>query len=320
MSTASSAPNSIAFSGTASMSGSSYWPRSAVKAYGIAPRSRIQASAQHVSRPPEKAIPTFSPTGSDERMTPLPFLFIVLEVVRERIAELVGAGAVADGDEDRVVARDRAGDLREVRVVDRVGERDRETACRVDHELVEAPQVGRAGQRIDQPAVAVSHLDEPEPRDVARHRGLHGVDALVAERLRELGLGGDVTLAHEPENRALALQLRRQCNVPRSRSMPMSASSSVIVRGGVRRSAVSPAVPTSRLCSSAACATGPAGRPSSTASNRPAPRTPGSCASNRSPTARTWESRSSSTASTTAQAAAHETGLPPKVEAWSPGT
>ena len=32
---------------------------------GDAPRSRIQASAQHVSRPPEKAIPTRSPTGSE---------------------------------------------------------------------------------------------------------------------------------------------------------------------------------------------------------------------------------------------------------------
>ena len=53
------------------MSGSSYWPRSAVKAYGIAPRSRIHASAQLVSRPPENAIPTRSPTGSDERITPV---------------------------------------------------------------------------------------------------------------------------------------------------------------------------------------------------------------------------------------------------------
>ena len=56
--------------GNAPMSGSSYWPRSAVKAYGIAPCSRIQASAQQVSRPPENAIPTRSPTGSEPRMTP----------------------------------------------------------------------------------------------------------------------------------------------------------------------------------------------------------------------------------------------------------
>ena len=53
------------------MSGSSYWPRSAVNAYGIAPRSRIHASAQQVSRPPENAMPIRSPTGSESRMTPL---------------------------------------------------------------------------------------------------------------------------------------------------------------------------------------------------------------------------------------------------------
>ena len=52
------------------MSGSSYWPRSAVNAYGTAPCSRIHASAQHVSSPPENAIPTRSPTGSEPRMTP----------------------------------------------------------------------------------------------------------------------------------------------------------------------------------------------------------------------------------------------------------
>jgi hypothetical protein len=32
---------------------------------GIAPFSRIQATATDVSSPPEKAIPTFSPTGRD---------------------------------------------------------------------------------------------------------------------------------------------------------------------------------------------------------------------------------------------------------------
>ena len=42
-----------------------------MNAYGIAPLSRIQASAQHVSSPPENAIPTRSPTGSESRMTPL---------------------------------------------------------------------------------------------------------------------------------------------------------------------------------------------------------------------------------------------------------
>ena len=40
-----------------------------MNAYGIAPCSRIHASAQHVSSPPEKAMPTRSPTGSAARIT-----------------------------------------------------------------------------------------------------------------------------------------------------------------------------------------------------------------------------------------------------------
>src|SRR5690242_6592532 len=49
------------------MSGSSYWPMSAVYVHGTAPFSRIHATATEVSRPPEKAMPTRSPTGRDVR-------------------------------------------------------------------------------------------------------------------------------------------------------------------------------------------------------------------------------------------------------------
>src|SRR6476660_3496872 len=64
---ASSAPYWPARSGTVSISGSSYWPRSAVYVQGTAPFSRIHATATEVSRPPEKAMPTRSPTGRDVR-------------------------------------------------------------------------------------------------------------------------------------------------------------------------------------------------------------------------------------------------------------
>src|SRR6476620_1071123 len=64
---ASSAPYWPARSGTVSISGSSYWPRFAVYVQGTAPFSRIHATATEVSRPPEKAMPTRSPTGSDVR-------------------------------------------------------------------------------------------------------------------------------------------------------------------------------------------------------------------------------------------------------------
>ena len=63
----SSAPYSPARPGTEAISGSSYWPISAVYVYGIAPLSRIQATATEVSRPPEKAIPTRWPTGREVR-------------------------------------------------------------------------------------------------------------------------------------------------------------------------------------------------------------------------------------------------------------
>src|SRR4051794_1890998 len=49
------------------MSGSSYWPMSAVYAQGTAPLSRIHATATEVSRPPEKAMPTRSPMGREVR-------------------------------------------------------------------------------------------------------------------------------------------------------------------------------------------------------------------------------------------------------------
>src|ERR1700722_15253668 len=47
------------------MSGSSYCPMFAVYVQGTAPFSRIHATATDVSSPPEKAIPTRSPTGRE---------------------------------------------------------------------------------------------------------------------------------------------------------------------------------------------------------------------------------------------------------------
>src|SRR5436309_2440089 len=41
-----------------------------MNAYGTAPFSRIHAIAQHVSSPPENAIPTRSPAGSEPRIAP----------------------------------------------------------------------------------------------------------------------------------------------------------------------------------------------------------------------------------------------------------
>ena len=129
-----------------------------------------------------------------------------------------------------------------------------------------------------------------------------------------------MSLLDEPEDRALPFELVVTRAPPGGGRAPGRASPVVIVSGGVRRSAVSPAVPTSRPCSRASATTRRrAGRARARAAAR-APRTSGNALSNRASIARTWASRSSSIASTTAQAAAHATGLPPKVEAWSPGT
>ena len=72
---ASSAPYWRARPGIPSMSGSSYCPMSAVYVHGMAPLSRIQATATEVSRPPENAMPTRSPRGSVVRTLDMLHIF-----------------------------------------------------------------------------------------------------------------------------------------------------------------------------------------------------------------------------------------------------
>ena len=119
-------------------SGSSYWPRSAVKAYGIAPCSRIHASAQQVSSPPEKAMPTRSPTGSEPRIDAAArAIDVSLEVARRRSsassAPLEPSRAATKIVLSPAIVPATSG---EAGRVDRVGERGGEPARRVDHEQV----------------------------------------------------------------------------------------------------------------------------------------------------------------------------------------
>src|SRR5262249_27550299 len=151
-----------------------------------------------------------------------------------------------------------------------------------------------SGKRVDELAVPVPDLDKSELCDVAGHRRLHGVDALLLQCTGELRLRREVAVLDQLQDLRLALDLAHAPVTSRMRSMPCWASSPVIVRGGVMRSAVSPAVPTSRPFSSALWATGPAGWCSSTASSSPAPRTSGSVSAKRAPTSRTCARRSSS--------------------------
>src|SRR5687768_10453294 len=171
---------------------------------------------------------------------------------------------------------------------------------------------------VDEAAVVAADLDEPELGDVARDRGLHRVEPLVPQRLDDVALGRELPLPDEPKDHPLPFELVHR-STSSSRASPSSTSSPEIVSGGVSRRTVSPAVPTSKPAARQAAATGPAERSSSAPSIKPRPRTsttPGSPArpaASRSPRSRTEVSRASSIVSTTAPAAAHETGLPPNV-------
>src|ERR1700755_1196612 len=113
------------------MSGSSYCPMSAVDVHGMAPLSRIQATATEVSRPPENAMPTRWPTGREVRTLLTRRLSDrgiegsggsgrrLLGQRQESSGQCVAAGGVAPDQQDRVVAGDGAQDLGVLRLVQR---------------------------------------------------------------------------------------------------------------------------------------------------------------------------------------------------------
>src|SRR5205085_304368 len=141
-------------------------------------------------------------------------------------------------------------------------------------QLAEAIEVGRAREGIDEPALGVAHLDEPELRDVARDGGLDGRKALLAERIGNLFLRRERTLLDEAQDRALALELVHARTSWRI-EIPWDSSSSRIVSGGVSRRTRSPAEQARRLRSRQALTISPAGRSRSRASSRPRPRASG---------------------------------------------
>ncbi len=72
-------------------------------------------------------------------------------------------------------------------------------------ELAQAVEVGRALLLVDERAARGAHLDEPELGDVAGDGRLDDLEAVRAERVGELGLGRDLALADQAQDRALAL-------------------------------------------------------------------------------------------------------------------
>ncbi len=315
-----------------------------MKAYGTAPFSRIQASAQHVSRPPENAIPTCSPIGSvpEDRAAGL---LHVRDHARSwwsrKSSEQLRAGrAVAGGDEDRVLAGERARDLCERGLVDRLGQGGRRAPAAVwttsscaarrhladpaperRRELVEPVEVGGAGERVDQAPRLVAHLHQPELGDVARDGRLHRLDAVRRGAPRRPRSASTAAAAGRAEGSPPAA---RTSSSPDHLPQDLDRPVRLIRRDRERRReperrlarGADEQAPLERRRRPRAL---PAGRARSRGAGR-APRTPGS-ASKRAPTPR-GRGRAARRPSrpTTAHAAAQATGLPPNVEAWSPGT
>ena len=171
----------------------------------------------------------------------------------------------------------------------------------------------------------VAHLDEPELRDVARDRRLHGVEALrraaprrpppasrASARRRAGGSRpGGRTCAHADSTSS---RISSPCRARRRRTSAVASAAGRLAGGADEQ-------PRRRAAAATTCA-GAGGRARRASSSpRRAPRTPGSARGRASvaPCARTSASSSSSSVSQTATAAAHATGLPPNVLAWSPG-
>src|SRR5205085_3316619 len=100
--------------------------------------------------------------------------------------------------------------------------------------------------RVHELPVRVPHLPEPELRDVPRDGRLHGVDPLLAERRRHLGLRRQRLLLHQTQDRPLSLELRRHAATSeiassesaRHTSRSTSANSSSLA--GVRSTSAAP--------------------------------------------------------------------------------
>ena len=315
-----------------------------MNAYGIAPCSRIHASAQHVSRPPENAIPTRSPTGSEleDRAAGSCIARRAFEVVRGTArASCAPRRPVAGGDEDRVLAGDRARDLRRARpcrsrrpAADASPARrvDRRAACRSAPSrrpsAAAPPRAARAGRGRRRPAARRRGAPSPfrtfTSPSWAMSRETVACTASIpslAERLGDLRLRRELAAAgraggsppaartssspeHLPQDldrRVRLLRRDRQRGREPERRLAGGADEQAALEGRLddrpRRAGRA--------------------RPRAAGRRRATPR---SAARNRADTSRTWASSSSSTAATTAHAAAQATGLPPKVEAWSPGT
>src|SRR5215204_3890214 len=214
------------------MSGSSYWPMSAVYVHGTAPLSRIQATATDVSRPPEKAMPTRSPLGRVVRT--LDNSVVPFGKCSELLGEGLAPGRVATDHQHGVVARDAAEHVGQLDLVDRAGEELRRTRWRAQDDQVGAglgareqlgtepgqPVVRRGALAVDGSAVAAlggygvderaggePDLDRVQLDQVTAQGGLGDVHSPAAEQLGELGLRPDFPAAEQVGDELLTCAL-----------------------------------------------------------------------------------------------------------------
>ena len=235
------------------------------------------------------------------------------------------------------------------RLVDRLGERvrvagrrrhDDERAGSLDRDRVPAHRrseraqpvaVRGARRRVDEPTTRRAHLHETEVGDVARDRRLDDVEAGLPERGRDLGLRRERALAHELEDRVLSLppvhSMRKASTIcgPRIVERLVAPRPHSTVSGGARRTTCSPAVRTRSPARGTRRRHPPrasdldAEQQPTPAHARRRPGDPGAPSVSSALLARTPAEQLVVDRSTTAHAAAHETGFPPKVEPWSPG-
>ena len=130
---------------------------------------------------------------------------------RELAGDLLASARAAGDHEARVVARERADDLRMLEPVERAGDRGSRAELRLDDDDVlrrgrahaelraarlRAPRAGRGAARgpgsdVARPAERVARLLEPQLADVARDRRLRDEAARLRKRLGQLELAAD---------------------------------------------------------------------------------------------------------------------------------
>src|SRR2546423_1288483 len=250
--------------------------------------------------------------------------------MREKLFERSAGAALAQHRDDRVVARDSAGDTRKRCLVDAPRHHVGGPRRRLDHgdRLDELHRKDKIAHQGSGAPIAAARPHQAELLDVARDRGLRRLHAPPRQCRRDLLLGVHAAVVDQRQDRAVTLGLC--CRHPATFfivSCARSICAAVMISGGTTRTEWSSTAltmrPDSRHASWNAFAFGSS---NSNACIRPSPRTsfaPTPWIASRSGCSiwAAWPPRPSlSTTCRTASAATQASGLPPNVDPWSPGS